>query len=780
MLGLESKVEIGLQISPLVFADARQALNIYKITGGQTKSRPEDPILSGGLQNLTDPTEPGPGLADHKLTIEGPLCIAQFPYWLSAFMGSPTTSGSSPDYQHVYGSGGALNAISIQHRLQAGDYRRHLGCVGEELKVTLDPGSDGFGRFSMTFIGAEEQRGTTTAPGTVTAAPPLDRPAEALASLLWNAVAGGQIIGGEFTFKRKLKRIRAADATGRPNRIEYDGKSTLSGSVKLRYGGQSIISDAWSRTERAMELNLFRTSVRGFRFQTGHALLDETPVGADGPDGIEIDIPLTAYQSGADSAFKITALSGVASPVLPVFVNAEALAVSNAMRAASGVEPSNARKAIIDAAITGWKAAGTWALKDCLYPLCAGFDAASMKINWKNPGAFDLLAVGAGAFVPNQGYTPDGVSSYLDSQWSPAANGVNWTQNSAHLLAIVKLDTVNTVADVGAQTSTVNRVRARTLSNGTVNLNSATGLTGSGATPASTYPLRAMAIRRDASNELFWRNGVQDGTGASASAALSTATFTIGKTNNLFSNRPVAGADWGGAYSDAQAAADDAVWLTLVNACQDLGFYFGTEMADSFAAHADGPPATTQTGQPYLLNGTHNSIAAVTSGRLVAVTPEAAVATYTQVQLSQPGRHIKARFSLSPYTTTGGAATMGFWAAPMDDDTGTGVQDSPCHLVIAPTSWSFDVWSGNVSTTVRSAFWDTPLLTDGTIYEAEVYLDRVAGIALVIVKQGDTVLLRSEFRHALIASVAGPIAFIEHFRSATTNSLPSFVDWSAA
>lgn len=315
MLGLETQIEIASQVDFSTFnVTARQALNVYKITGGQTQSRPEDPILNGGFNNLSDPTEPGPGLPDHKVTIEAPVCIAQLPFWLRAFFGAPTTTGSSPDYSHAFKSGvSTLPIISIQDKLQTGDYRRHVGCVGQEFKIALDPSADGFARCTMTFIGIEEQRATTAAAGTITAAPTLDRPAEALANVLWNAVSGGQLIGGEMTFTRKLKRIRAADGTGKPNRIEYDGKSSLGGSVKLRYGGQSIVADAWARTERSMQMELLRSSVRGIRLLTGHALLDVVPVGRDGPDGVEIDIPLMGYQNAADPALTLTALSSAAS-----------------------------------------------------------------------------------------------------------------------------------------------------------------------------------------------------------------------------------------------------------------------------------------------------------------------------------------------------------------------------------------------------------------------------------------------------------------------------------
>jgi len=313
MLGLESQVELGLQTSPFGFATARQALNVYKITGGQTRSRPEDPLLHGGFENLTDPTEPGPGLPDHRLTVEVPLCIAQLPYWMMAFFGEPTTTGDEPDLEHEFRSGLELQYVSLQHRLQSGDYRRHVGLVGEELKIALNPEADGFARASLTFVGLDEARDVETAEDSeeVGAPPDLDRPAEALARVIWNGIAGGQIIGGELTFKRNLKRIRAADGTGKPNRIEYNGKSSLTGSVRLRYADQTIIADAWSRTERAMALELFRETDRGLRLACGQALLDETPIGADGPDGVEVDVPLMAYQSTGSPALTISALSNI-------------------------------------------------------------------------------------------------------------------------------------------------------------------------------------------------------------------------------------------------------------------------------------------------------------------------------------------------------------------------------------------------------------------------------------------------------------------------------------
>lgn len=314
MLGLETEVEIAQQVDATTFnVTGRQALNVYRITGGRTRSRPQDNILNGGFQNLSDPTQPAPGLPEHRLEIEAPLCVNQLQYWLRAFFGPPTTTGTT-DYSHLFKSGvSTLPYISIQQKRQTGDFSRHIGCVGEEMRIKLDPEQDGFARVMMSFVGLDEEKAATAAAGTVAAAPALDRPAEALANIMYNAVAGGQVMSGEIVFKRKLKRIRSADGTGVPRAIQYDGKSELTGSLHCRYESQAMLADARADTERAVVLELLKSATRGIRFNVAHGLLDETPVGAEGPDGVEIDIPLIGYQNAADPALQVTALSSLAS-----------------------------------------------------------------------------------------------------------------------------------------------------------------------------------------------------------------------------------------------------------------------------------------------------------------------------------------------------------------------------------------------------------------------------------------------------------------------------------
>ncbi len=233
MLGLESTVSIGKQASATnPSTQARQLVNVYKIGGGQTDSDEVDNILGGGLTNSEDPVFPAPGLDDHRVTFEVPLCTTQFGWWLAAYFGTEVASGAPSDYTHTWTSGGTLPYIFFEHLLKTGRYRRHFGCVGESMEIDLDAERSGFAVGKFTFVGLSEASATSALTGTVTAAQALDRPAQKLCTITYNAVAGGDLMGGKFSHKRTLKRLRAADGTGIPYAVELDAVSELSGDIR--------------------------------------------------------------------------------------------------------------------------------------------------------------------------------------------------------------------------------------------------------------------------------------------------------------------------------------------------------------------------------------------------------------------------------------------------------------------------------------------------------------------------------------------------------------------
>lgn len=65
---------------------------------------------------------------------------------------------------------------------------------------------------------------------------------------------------------------------------------------------------------------------------------------------------------------------------------------------------------------------------DYLYCFAA-HDQQAANLNWANPGNFTIVNNGA-AWTIDQGYIGDG-TSYLETNWNAATNGVNFVQNSA-------------------------------------------------------------------------------------------------------------------------------------------------------------------------------------------------------------------------------------------------------------------------------------------------------------------------------------------------------------
>lgn len=314
MLGLETTVSIGKQASATnPSTQARQLVNVYKVGGGQTQSDEVDTILGGGLTNSEDPVFPAPGLDDHRVTFEVPLCTTQFGWWLAAYFGAETASGTTPNYTHTWTSGAPLPYIFFEHLMKTGRYRRHFGCVGESMEIDLDAERSGFGVAKFTFVGLSEASATSALTGTATAAQALDRPAQKLVNVTYNAVAGGDLMGGKFSHKRTVKRLRSADGTGLPYAVELDAVSELTGEIRTRFHDDTFYDDGVAMTTRALGLYLLTSATRGIKFDFPTARLSRAPVDVDGPAGVEYSPSFRAWQTGAAALMTAKTLNSQAT-----------------------------------------------------------------------------------------------------------------------------------------------------------------------------------------------------------------------------------------------------------------------------------------------------------------------------------------------------------------------------------------------------------------------------------------------------------------------------------
>jgi hypothetical protein len=110
------------------------------------------------------------------------------------------------------------------------------------------------------------------------------------------------------------------------------------------------------------------------------------------------------------------------------------------------------RKFNIDTLIRALKTAGVWSTYDVL--CIAGLNSADSLINWKNPGTFNSSLVNSPSFTADRGFTGNGTSSYINTNFNPVTAGGNFSLNSAHLGLYCRTDSNPALArDMGARTA---------------------------------------------------------------------------------------------------------------------------------------------------------------------------------------------------------------------------------------------------------------------------------------------------------------------------------------
>jgi hypothetical protein len=99
--------------------------------------------------------------------------------------------------------------------------------------------------------------------------------------------------------------------------------------------------------------------------------------------------------------------------------------------------PSSNAQTLQNTLLTSLKTDGVWDKLDIFYVFAVDNNASEFAtINWKNPNALVNLPtqstlINAPIFTNNTGFTGNGTDSYIDTNFNPATQGVQYTQNNA-------------------------------------------------------------------------------------------------------------------------------------------------------------------------------------------------------------------------------------------------------------------------------------------------------------------------------------------------------------
>jgi hypothetical protein len=203
-------------------------------------------------------------------------------------------------------------------------------------------------------------------------------------------------------------------------------------------------------------------------------------------------------------------------------------------------------------AIKRLKAAGTWSKMDVLYHYsndCT--DSNFATLNWKNPSAFQCTLVNAPVWERYQGLRTNGTSSYIQTNWNPTANGVNYTLNNANVsvrhftntagTALIGLISAATPLSIQSTLTNAQYINSTNLASSNLNLAGAgiRGLSRTSSTNITSHFITSLYLDGTA-------------TATQTSTSMPNEAIVIGRTNTSYSAGIVEGFFAGSSFTTAQ------------------------------------------------------------------------------------------------------------------------------------------------------------------------------------------------------------------------------------
>jgi hypothetical protein len=180
------------------------------------------------------------------------------------------------------------------------------------------------------------------------------------------------------------------------------------------------------------------------------------------------------------------------------------------------------------------KSIGAWNNLDILYVFATDGDQNYAGINWKNPGNYNILRVGTPTYTSKVGFTASS-GNYLNTQWSPRNNGVNFQQDDCSFGLYVNTEVAGDTVDMGCSdnadglTSSMSIISRRTTpSQLKYRILDSTDLV---ANSASIGFHHAKRLGTTSNRKYAFKNGVLGNSAATVSSLRPVSTVFIGASN---------------------------------------------------------------------------------------------------------------------------------------------------------------------------------------------------------------------------------------------------------
>jgi hypothetical protein len=275
----------------------------------------EQPFIDADVIGLATNRDVAPPFRD-IVTVQGraevPVDLEFIGDWLRLLLGPPTTTGTAPDFQHVFVSGASsLPSNSIEQAMpDVPNYAVSSGVRADTCQIDFSPSGPATATFGL--IAQSSTRSNTSSAGTPTTR---DYTAfnKAQGVIRRNGTPLAQITGGQLNFSNGIEIVRTIRDDFKIEGAD-PGLSRSTGQVTSRFENTVLIDDAANNTPISLEFE-YRVSAERRLTVTLHRTylaLAKTPI--QGPQGIEAAFDFRcAFDAAAGRMMTVTLRNGVAS-----------------------------------------------------------------------------------------------------------------------------------------------------------------------------------------------------------------------------------------------------------------------------------------------------------------------------------------------------------------------------------------------------------------------------------------------------------------------------------
>ncbi|MFN3449568.1 MAG: phage tail tube protein [Roseococcus sp.] len=260
----------------------------------------EQPLLDADVIGVGSSRDPAAPFLD-TVTVQGqavvPVDLVNIGHWLRLLLGTPTTTGTSPNFIHTFASGAAAlpsNSLEIGYP-DVPNYDLCTGVRADTLEIDFAP--TGPATATIGLMGQGSTRGGSSSGGTPTSAA-YTAFHKAQGAISRNGAALAQVTGARLTYANGMEMVRTIRADRKVEGVD-PGIARATGQITARFADTTLLTQAQDNApaEFAFGYTIDANRSLTFTLHEVYLALAKTPV--EGPGGVEASFEFRAAYNAA-------------------------------------------------------------------------------------------------------------------------------------------------------------------------------------------------------------------------------------------------------------------------------------------------------------------------------------------------------------------------------------------------------------------------------------------------------------------------------------------------